>query len=424
MANILVVGSGAREHALVWKLAQSPQHPRLYAAPGNPGMATLAECFALAPDDDAALLQFAREQGIDLVVVGPEAPLARGLADVLRAAGIPVFGPGRAGAQLESSKLFAKMVMQSSGVPTANYVACATHTAARDYVERHGAPVVIKADGLAAGKGVTVAKTLAEARQALDDAMERRVFGDAGDIVVIEDCLEGAEVSVMAFVSGETYRLLPTAQDHKPIFDGDHGPNTGGMGAFAPVPWADDDLLEAVQQRIFNPLVAKLARSGIDYRGVLYAGLMIARGEPQVIEFNVRFGDPEAQVILPLLDTDLLDVCMAVANGALDTITLARRPGSAVGVTLASDGYPGNYATGLPITLDPEGLAPETLLFHAGTRREEEQLLTSGGRVFTLVGLGDDLAAARDRAYAGIERVRFQGMRYRRDIGLRPPPAR
>jgi phosphoribosylamine--glycine ligase len=426
MENILVVGSGAREHALVWKLAQSHHHPRLYAAPGNPGMTALAGCIPIAADDDVALLQFARERGIDLVVVGPEAPLARGLADVLRAAGIPVFGPGRAGAQLESSKLFAKKVMQSAGVPTANYVACATHTSARDYVERHGAPIVIKADGLAAGKGVTVAKTLAEARQALDDVMERRVFGDAGNIVVIEDCLEGAEVSVMAFVCGETYHLLPTAQDHKPAFDGDYGPNTGGMGAFAPVDWVDDELLDAVQQRIFTPLVARLARSGIDYRGVLYAGLMITRDGPQVIEFNVRFGDPEAQVVLPLLDADLLDVCMAVADGTLDRLTLARRPGYAVGVTLASGGYPGNYATGLPITLDPEGLdpeglAPETLFFHAGTRTEGGQLLTAGGRVFTVVGLGDDLAAARDRAYAGIARARFPGMRYRRDIGLRPP---
>jgi phosphoribosylamine--glycine ligase len=387
-------------------------------------MGALAECVALSSDDNAALLQFARERQIALVVVGPETPLARGLADDLRAAGIRVFGPGRAGARLEASKAFAKEMMGRANIPTAHHATFTELAAAHAYVERRGAPIVIKADGLAAGKGVTVAKTLAEAQQALDDAMERRVFGDAGGTIVIEDCLEGAELSVMALLSGEIYRLLPPAQDHKPAFDGDEGPNTGGMGAFAPVPWADDELLSAVSARIFDPLVAELARSGIDYRGALYAGLMVTRDGPQVIEFNVRFGDPEAQVVLPLLEGDLLDLCMAVAEGSLDQLMLARRAGSAVGVTLASDGYPGGYTTGLPITLDPEGLAPETLLFHAGTRAEDGQLLTAGGRVFTMVGLGADLAVARDRAYAGIERVSFPGMRYRRDIGLRPPPER
>jgi phosphoribosylamine--glycine ligase len=424
MVNVLVVGNGAREHALVWKLAQSPQRPRIYAAPGNPGMATLAECVALPPDDDLALLQFAHEREIELVVVGPEAPLAHGLADDLRAAGVAVFGPGRAGAQLEASKTFAKEVMERANITTARHATFTDLATARAYVERHGAPIVVKADGLAAGKGVTVARTLAEAHRALDDAMERRVFGEAGSAVVIEDCLEGAELSVMALLSGETYRLLPAAQDHKPAFDGDQGPNTGGMGAFAPVPWADDHLLSAVRGRIFDPLVAELARSGIDYRGALYAGLMVTREGPQVIEFNVRFGDPEAQVILPLLDMDLLDVCMGVANGMMEGVRLAQRQGCAVGVTLASDGYPGSYATGLPVTLDPEGMGLETLLFHAGTRSEGDQLLTAGGRVFTLVGLGDDLAAARRHAYAGIERVSFPGLRYRSDIGLRPPPAR
>jgi phosphoribosylamine--glycine ligase len=424
MANVLVVGSGAREHALVWKLAQSHHHPHIYAAPGNPGMAALAECVALAPADDAALLQFARERQIDLVIVGPEAPLAHGLADDLRAAGMAVFGPGRVGAQLEASKAFAKEMMARANIPTAHHATFTELTAAHAYVERRGMPIVVKADGLAAGKGVTVTQTLAEAHQALDDAMERRVFGEAGSVVVIEDYLEGAELSVMALLSGDSYRLLPPAQDHKAAFDGDRGPNTGGMGAFAPVTWADDALLQAVQRRIFDPLVAALGRSGIDYRGVLYAGLMITRDGPQVIEFNVRFGDPEAQVILPLLDTDLLDLCMAVVDGSLETITLARHPGSAVGVTLASNGYPGAYAIGLPITLDPEGLAPETPLFHAGTRAEEGQLLTAGGRVFTVVGLGADLAAARSRAYVGAEYVSFPGMRYRRDIGLRPPPER
>jgi phosphoribosylamine---glycine ligase len=430
MANILVVGSGAREHALVWKLAQSSHSPRIYAAPGNPGMATPlsdgpapAQCAPIAAEDGAALLQFAREREIDLVIVGPEAPLVRGLADDLRAAGIRVFGPGRAGARLEASKAFAKEVMARATIPTANYVTFTDLAAARAYVERRGAPIVVKADGLAAGKGVTVAMTLEEAHQALDDAMERRVFSDAGAVVVIEEYLEGAELSVMALLSGETYRLLPPAQDHKPAYDGDRGPNTGGMGAVAPVPWVDNQLLAVVQRRIFDPLVAELTRSGIDYRGVLYAGLMVTRDGPKVIEFNARFGDPEAQVILPLLETDLLDLCMAVAGGTQEQVALTRRPGYAVGVTLASEGYPGSYVTGLPIMLDQQGIGPEMLLFHAGARAEEGRLLTAGGRVFTMVGLGADLAAARNRAYAGIERVSFPGMRYRRDIGLRPPPS-
>jgi phosphoribosylamine--glycine ligase len=424
MANVLVVGGGAREHALVWKLAESHRRPRIYAAPGNPGMAALAECMAISADDEAALLQFAREYSIDLVIVGPEVPLARGLADSLRAAGIAVFGPGRDGARLEASKAFAKEIMGGANIPTAHHETYSDLAAAHAYIERHGAPVVVKADGLAAGKGVTVALTLQEARSALDDAMERLVFGHAGGVVVIEDYLEGAELSVMALLSGEIYRLLPPAQDHKAAFDGDRGPNTGGMGAFAPVRWADEELLETIQQRIFDPLVAELAHSGIDYRGALYAGLMVTREGPQVIEFNARFGDPEAQVVLPLLETDLLDLCMAVANGTLDQVQLASRAGSAVGVTLASGGYPGSYDVGLPITLDTAGLGPETLLFHAGTRAQDGQLLTAGGRVFTVVGLGADLAAARSRAYAGIERVNFAGMRYRSDIGLRPPPTR
>jgi phosphoribosylamine--glycine ligase len=290
-------------------------------------MAALAESVPIAADDGVALLQFARERQIGLVVVGPEAPLAHGLADDLCAAGLAVFGPGRAGAQLEASKTFAKEVMERAKIPTARHATFTDLAAAHAYVERQGAPVVVKADGLAAGKGVTVAKTLAEARQALDDAMERRVFGDAGSAVVIEDYLEGAELSVMALLSGETYRLLPPAQDHKAAFDGDQGPNTGGMGAFAPVPWANGELLEAVQRRIFDPLVAELAHSGIDYRGALYAGLMVTREGPQVIEFNVRFGDPEAQVILPLLEADLLDACIAVANGTLEGVALAQPPG-------------------------------------------------------------------------------------------------
>jgi phosphoribosylamine--glycine ligase len=447
--NILIIGGGAREHALAWKLAQSPHRPRLYVAPGNPGIARAqphaapdapdapapASSVALAADDLDGLVAFARAEHIDLAVVGPEAPLTLGLADRLRAAGVRVCGPGQAGARLEGSKAFAKEVMARAGIPTARHATFSDFAAARAYVERHGAPVVIKTDGLAAGKGVTVAQTLPEALEALEQAMERHVFGAAGGTVVIEDELIGDELSVMAFVADDTYRLLRPAQDHKPVFDRDRGPNTGGMGAFAPVPWAGDELLDLVRGRIFAPLLAELARAGIAYRGVLYAGLMVTATGPQVIEFNARLGDPETQVTLPLLATDLVDVCLAVADGTLDRITpdritpdritpdritLAHRPGAAVGVVLASAGYPGPPAPSQPITLDVDAMPAGALVFHAGTREEGGRLLTAGGRVLTVVGQGADLATARANAYAAVRHARFAGMHARGDIGQRP----
>jgi phosphoribosylamine--glycine ligase len=432
--NILIIGGGAREHALAWKLAQSPHRPRLYVAPGNPGIVRAqphaapeapdapvpASSVALAADDLDGLVAFARAQRIDLAVVGPEAPLTLGLADRLRAAGVRVCGPGQAGARLEGSKAFAKEVMARAGIPTARHATFSDCASARAYVERHGAPVVIKTDGLAAGKGVTVAQTLPEALEALEQAMERRVFGAAGGTVVIEDELIGDELSVMAFVADDTYRLLLPSQDHKPVFDRDRGPNTGGMGAFAPVPWVGDELLDLVRGRIFAPLLAELARAGIAYRGVLYAGLMVTATGPQVIEFNARLGDPETQVTLPLLATDLVDVCLAVADGTLDRITLAHRPGAAVGVVLASAGYPGPPAPSQPITLDGDAMPAGALVFHAGTREEGGRLLTAGGRVLTVVGQGADLATARANAYAAVRHARFAGMHARGDIGQRP----
>ncbi|HEV2235211.1 MAG TPA: phosphoribosylamine--glycine ligase [Ktedonobacterales bacterium] len=428
--KILIIGGGAREHALAWKLAQSRHQPALYVAPGNPGVARAqphaavptppATCVALAADDLEGLAAFARAEAIDLAVVGPEAPLTLGLADRLRAAGVRVCGPGQAGARLEGSKSFAKDLMARAGIPTARHASFSDGAAARAYVERHGAPVVIKTDGLAAGKGVTVAHTLPDALDALEQAMERRAFGDAGATVVIEDYLDGDELSVMAFVADGTYRLLLPSQDHKQIFDGDRGPNTGGMGAFAPVPWAGDELLGLVRERIFTPLLAELARAGIAYRGVLYAGLMVTAAGPHVIEFNARLGDPETQVTLPLLATDLLDVCLAVSDGTLERIALAHRPGAAVGVVLASAGYPGPTAPSQPITLEVDAMPAGTLVFHAGTREEGGRLLTAGGRVLTLVGQGADLAAARAAAYAAVRHARFAGMHARGDIGLRP----
>jgi phosphoribosylamine--glycine ligase len=427
--KILVIGGGAREHALAWKLAQSHHRPALFVAPGNPGITRAqphasaapapASRVALAADDLDGLVAYARAESIDLAVVGPEAPLTLGLADRLRAAGVRVCGPGQAGARLEGSKAFAKEVMARAGIPTARHATFSAPAAARAYVERHGAPVVIKTDGLAAGKGVTVARTLPEALEALELAMERRVFGAAGGTVVIEDYLDGDELSVMALVADGAYRLLLPSQDHKPVFDGDRGPNTGGMGAFAPVPWASDELLNLVRQRIFTPLLAELARAGIAYRGVLYAGLMVTASGPQVIEFNVRLGDPETQVTLPLLATDLVDLCLAVADGTLERLTLEHHPGAAVGVVLAAAGYPGPVAPSQPITLEAAAMPAGTLLFHAGTREEDGRLLTGGGRVLTVVGQGADLATARATAYAAVRHVRFAGMHARGDIGQR-----
>jgi len=441
--NILVVGSGGREHALVWKLAQSPHQPRLYAAPGNPGMTAyraqpargqktsyrleypqpeeqaLATLVPVAADDVERLLLFAQEQHIDLTIVGPEAPLMLGIADRFRTAGLRICGPDRAAARLEGSKAFAKELMVRAGIPTAQHRIFTDVAAARSYVERQGAPIVIKADGLAAGKGVTVAHSVPEALEALENIMERRIFGPAGSTVVIEEYLDGNELSVMAFVAGDTCRLLLPSQDHKQVFDGDRGPNTGGMGAFAPVPWVDAALLEAIHTRIFTPLLAELLRSGLDYRGIIYAGLMITREGPRVLEFNVRFGDPEAQVTLPLLETDLVDLCLATAEGTLNRLPLIHRTGAAVCVVLASAGYPGTYTTGHPIT-GLEDLPADTLIFHAGTRKLDGQFVTAGGRVLNVVGLGADLESARARAYASVERISFTGKHYRRDIGRRP----
>jgi phosphoribosylamine--glycine ligase len=419
MTNILVVGGGAREHALIWKLAQSPSRPLLFAAPGNPGVAALARCLPIGAEDVSGIVTAARDHAIDLVVIGPEAPLIAGLADQLRAAGIAVFGPSAAAAQLEGSKSFAKELMARAGIPTARYATFEDAAAARAYIERHGAPVVVKADGLAAGKGVMVARTVPEALAVIEDVMERGIFGQAGHRVVLEDYLEGDELSVMALVAGESFHLLPPAQDHKQVYDGDQGPNTGGMGTFAPVPWAGETLLAAVRERVFAPLLRALGHAGLDYRGVIYAGLMITRDGPRVIEFNARFGDPETQVTLPLLEGDFAATCAAVAQGTLNSVAVRVAPGAAVGVVLASGGYPGAYTTGYPIA-GLDALPPGALAFHAGTRATDDgTLVTAGGRVLTLVGLGDDLAGARERAYAAVARVSFAGAHYRHDIGLR-----
>ncbi|GGJ09861.1 phosphoribosylamine--glycine ligase [Alicyclobacillus cellulosilyticus] len=415
-ARVLVVGSGAREHAIAWALAKSPRRPRLYAAPGNPGMAAWCEMVNLRVDDVSGIAQFAARERIDLVVVGPELPLALGLADACAAAGVRVFGPSRAAARLESSKAFAKAVMAKAGVPTAAYATFTDPAAAKAYIRQQGAPIVVKADGLAAGKGVVVAETIAAAEAAIDALMVGGKFGAAGATVVIEQFLRGREASLMFFVDGETVRPLLPARDYKRVGDGDTGPNTGGMGAFAPVPEVTADVVADVERRIVRPTLAELRARGIVYRGVLYAGLMLTEDGPYVVEFNARFGDPETEVVLPLLASDLLAILWATAEGRLADVEVAWRDEAAVCVVLAAPGYPERPQTGAAITL-PDGL-PETV-FHAGTaQRGDGQLVTAGGRVLTVTGTGPDLTAARAAAYRAAEAITFPGKHMRKDIAL------
>jgi len=415
MVRVLVVGSGAREHALLWKLAQSPRRPRLYCAPGNAGTARLAENVPIPSDDIDALALWADEQAIDLTIVGPEAPLARGIADAFAARGRALFGPTQAAAQIEASKAWAKALLVRHGIPTARAEIVADLDAARRALDAFGTPVVVKADGLAAGKGVTVAATRAEAEAAVRACLVERVFGAAGERVVIEECLAGPEVSVLAFVDGERVVPMVPACDYKRVGEGDTGPNTGGMGAYAPPALATPELRARVQREILEPTAAALVAAGRPYRGVLYAGLMVTAEGPKVLEFNCRFGDPETQVILPLLASDLLDIVEAVVAGHLEQAPVRWRAGAACGVVLAAQGYPGPYPTGMPIRgLDT---APDdALVFHAGTRATAEGIVAAGGRVLTVVGQGPDRAAARERAYAAVAGIQFEGCYYRRDI--------
>ncbi len=420
--RILVVGSGAREHALLWKLAQSPRQPTLYCAPGNAGTAALAENVPIAAEDVESLARWAAEHAIDLTVVGPEAPLVAGLADRLAARGLAAFGPTAAAAAIEGSKAWAKALMQRHGIPTARFSVADDPAAARRALEAFGLPVVIKADGLAAGKGVTVARTRAEAEAAIDAFLVERVFGAAGDRLVIEECLEGQEVSVLAFADGREVVPMVPACDYKRVGDGDTGPNTGGMGAYAPPALATPAFLAEVERTILVPALAALAAAGRPYRGVLYAGLMVTRDGPKVLEFNCRFGDPETQAILPLLDSDLVEIIEAVVRGELRSDLVRWRAGACCAVVLAAAGYPGRYATGHPIRgLDQ--VSADVQVFHAGTRRAARDVVTAGGRVLTVAAVAPSLAEARERAYAGAAAIHFDGVHYRRDIALREVPA-
>jgi phosphoribosylamine---glycine ligase len=417
--KILVIGSGGREHALVRALRRVP-HVEVTCAPGNAGIALDATIVAIDAGDVDALLALAERERFDLTVVGPELPLDRGVVDRFRAAGHRIFGPSRAAAQLECSKAFAKAFMTRHGIPTARYRVCRSAAEAYSTVEggELGLPLVVKADGLAAGKGVVVAATRADAESAVRGAMEDRQFGDAGTTIVLEECLDGPEVSFFALCDGGTAIPLGSAQDHKRVFDDDRGPNTGGMGAFAPSPLMDSSLASSVMREIVEPVVRGMREDGHEYRGFLYAGLMLTCDGPKVIEFNVRFGDPEAQAVLPLIEADLSSLLTAAAEGRLVAASIALRPEVTVGVVLASGGYPGSVKAGLPI----HGIADAAALdgvevFHAGTSRRDNQIVTAGGRVLTVVGRGGDFDRAIARAYEGVSRISFDGMQFRRDIG-------
>jgi len=417
--KVLVIGGGAREHALAWKIAQSPKVTQLLVAPGNAGTAAIARNLNIRANEIDSLTKAAHELNIDLTLVGPEAPLAAGIVDRFGQLGLPIFGPTKAAAQIESSKVYARNLMQKYGIPCPAGVSFYSHAEAKKYVESMSMPIVVKADGLAAGKGVTVAGSKEEALKALADIMGARVFGSAGDQVIIEECLVGKEVSLLAFTDGKTVMPMVPACDYKRVFDGDRGPNTGGMGSYSPPGFFGDKLTAEVVKTILQPVIKAMAREDTPYKGVLYAGLMIADTGPKVLEFNARFGDPETQAILPRLKTDLVDILLAVVDNKLDQTVVKWTEEPCVGVVMASGGYPGNYKTGLEITgLDK--LNDDVMVFHAGTKLgEDSRIYTDGGRVLTVAAAGKNMAEARARVYGNLPRIHFDGCHYRQDIAAR-----
>ena len=417
--NILILGSGGREHALAWKIAASPLIEKLYCAPGNAGIAQEAECVALDPADHAAVIAFAKEKGIDFVVVGPEAPLCAGIVDDLEAAGIKAFGPTKWAARLEGSKGFAKDLCKANNIPTAAYARFKGAGAAKEYVRRQGAPIVVKADGLAAGKGVVVAETVKEAEDAID-MMFGGGLGQPAWEIVIEDCLVGEEASFFALCDGETAIPLASAQDHKRVGDGDKGPNTGGMGAYSPAPIMTPDMEKRVMDEIVKPTVAALKKAGAPYKGVLFAGVMITKQGPQLIEYNVRFGDPECQVLMLRLMSDLVPALTAARDGQLKNFALRWYPETALTVVMATKGYPGSYGKGSVIEgLDNAAKVADVEIFHAGTKADGAKILANGGRVLNVCALGKTVAEAQARAYQAVDRIRWPEGFCRRDIGWR-----
>jgi phosphoribosylamine--glycine ligase len=418
--KVLLIGNGGREHALAWKLAQSSRVTGLYALPGNPGTAQFAENVPLDVMQFAKIEKFIRQNEIGFVVIGPEDPLAGGLADRVAAMGVKVFGPTREAARIEGDKWFAKEIMRHQSIPTADARSFTDANAAEEYLRARDEPVVVKAAGLAKGKGVSVCHNTEDAIAAVNLAMRKKAFGEAGARVVIEEMLHGPECSILAFVDRRSIYIMETAQDHKPVNDGDTGPMTGGMGAYSPAPIVSDEMLAAIEREILVPAIDGLVREGIEYKGVLYAGLMLTPNGPKVLEFNCRFGDPETQPLMMRLQSDLLEVMLAVAEGRLDQIELKWDPRPALCVVAAAGGYPGKYEKGLPISgiADADAMR-DVKVFQAGTRAEGKSIVTDGGRVLSVAALGENIAMAQKRAYEAIRKIHFEGMHYRTDIGKR-----
>lgn len=416
--NILLIGSGGRENALAWKLAQSSRVDELYIAAGNPGTAEFGQNLDFDANNQNALLEFAIKEKIDITVVGPEAPLAAGIADLFEEHGLKVFGPNQRAARLESSKAFSKELMQKYKIPTAAYKSFTEADKAVEYIKAQGAPIVVKASGLAAGKGVIVAQTEAEAVKAVETIMKDEKFGEAGARVVIEEFLEGEEATILAFCDGQTIVPMIASQDHKPAYDGGKGPNTGGMGAYAPAPVVTEEIKEEFRTEIMEPTLKALLSEGLDFKGIIYFGLMIKEGKAKVLEYNVRFGDPEAQVVLPLLETDLVDIMEAVIEENLAQVEIKWKDQKALCVVMASGGYPIEYEKGKEITgINEAESAEDIIVFQAGTELKDGKLLTAGGRVLAVTALGDDLEEVIEKAYAGVEKIDFEDFQIRNDIG-------
>jgi len=418
--KILVIGSGGREHALVWKIAQSKLVDKIFCAPGNGGIAEIAECVNIKVDDIAGLLKFAIEKKIDLTVVGPEIPLVAGIVDKFQAKGLKIFGPNKFAAQLEGSKVFAKEFMVRNNIPTAKFKSFDDSLNAKDYIDEVGAPLVVKAEGLASGKGVIICSSETEAESAIDLIMEEKVFKEAGNRVVIEEYLEGEEASILAISDGENFVVLESSQDHKRIFDNDQGPNTGGMGAYSPAPVVSENLKQEIAQEILKPVIDGMKKEGHEFRGVLYAGLMITKEGPKVLEFNVRFGDPETQAILPRLKSDLVEIIFAALDGKLADFKLEWDSRPCVCVVMAAGGYPGDYEKNKLISgLDKAKELKDIVVFHAGTKRENGKILTSGGRVLGVTGLGNGITDAIDKTYQAVAKISFEKAHFRKDIGAK-----
>lgn len=417
--KVLIVGSGGREHALAWKMKQSPLVEKLYCAPGNGGISAIAQCVDITAEDIGKLAGFVKKNKIDLTVVGPETPLVNGIVDAFEGEGLKIFGPNKQAAQLEGSKVFAKEFMQSFNIPTAPFKIFDDIKDAKSFLEMIPFPLVIKADGLAGGKGVVICRNLKEGQEALTQIMEEKIFKEAGAKVIIEECLVGEEVSILAVTDGRHYVILDSSQDHKRIFDDDLGPNTGGMGAYSPTPLVTEDLLRKIGARIIDPAIRGMHKEGMTFKGVLYAGLMITEEGPMVLEFNVRFGDPETQAILPRMKNDLAEVMLASCDGRLDKIRMDWDARSCVCVVMSSGGYPGKYETGKEITGLDQAQDENTMVFHAGTRKEGDQIFTCGGRVLGVTSLGDNIEKAMETAYQSVERIKFDRCFFRRDIGAK-----